>query len=160
MPGSWERSRLSDIDNPFHTDPPEPTLRRVFCFPKRGLFENRRRKPARVRHSCVSRCDGDGRPGSQGVQTHARSAGPVRRERGASRIPMTGRTNQGFAMAAPEFESAATEFAISPKSESAFHLPLVGAMIPYLTDTAARAMSDFDRPTQRTHYVALFIWSQ
>ena len=43
MPGSWGRSRLGAIDNPYITDPPEPAAPEGFLLPARGLVELRPR---------------------------------------------------------------------------------------------------------------------
>ena len=66
MPGSWRRSRLSEIDKSAHRTPPSQQLRRVFYFPERG-------------HSKFLRRSRNGRPGSLGSRRHARarSAGPA-----------------------------------------------------------------------------------
>src|SRR5215469_13153237 len=66
-PGSWERSRVSDIDSPFFTDPPEPTAPEGFSFPQAWARSNSFRREPDM---------GDPDPGAC-AKACARSAGPV-----------------------------------------------------------------------------------
>ena len=94
MPGSWERSRLSEIDNPLTRTLPSQPLRRVFCFPKHGSFEI---PPAAEA--------GTGDP-DLGARAGMRAPKARGLPEGTRRKPDTdGRANQeGFAMAARRSE--------------------------------------------------------
>lgn len=88
MPGSWRRSRLSEIDSPL-TGPSEPAAPEGFLFSGAWSFEIPPAKPERETRI----------PGL--AQARARpKRGACWRERGASRTPMAERTREGFAMAA------------------------------------------------------------
>jgi hypothetical protein len=63
MRGSWERSRLGEIDSPLTRTLPSQQLRRVFYFPEHGHSKFLRLKPERETRI----------PGL----AHARSAGPA-----------------------------------------------------------------------------------
>src|SRR5579871_402602 len=76
MPGSWRRSRVTQIDSSLRCEPSRArVLRRVFCCPDatEGLIENE--LPGESRN---------GRPGSRGSRDNARAQvrGACRRERG------------------------------------------------------------------------------
>ena len=83
-PGSWERSRVGEIDSPHLTRTlPSQLLRRVFYCPKQGSFE-------------ISRLESrNGRPGSRGSRRRGvcpSARGLSEGTRRMSRIPMTERT--------------------------------------------------------------------
>jgi hypothetical protein len=82
-PGSWERSRISDIDSSCLTNPPEPKLRRVFCFPEQRFVQR-------------SEKSGDPDPGLARAIARATSAGPAGGNGASDRgPPMAGRTLKG-----------------------------------------------------------------
>lgn len=90
--GSWERSRLSEIDSPLIRTLPSQPLRRVFYFPKQGR----------------SKFSGEAGTGDPDPGARARMRAPEARglPEGTRRKPDTdGRANQvGFAMAAQSSE--------------------------------------------------------
>jgi hypothetical protein len=99
-PGSWERSRVSEIQSSvlLRTLPSQP-LRRVFYFRKARLVS---KYPGESRN---------GRPGSRGSRRRGvwlKSAGPVGGNEAMSRIPMAGRTLKG-SLKRRAVQSAATE---------------------------------------------------
>ena len=82
MPGSWERSRLGDIDSLLDANPPEPAAPEGFLLSEARLNRN---SPAQAG-------TGDPDPRARAAEARAQERGACRRERGASRIPMAERT--------------------------------------------------------------------
>jgi hypothetical protein len=99
MPGSWERSRVGDIDSLLDANPPEPAAPEGFLLSEAWLNRN---SPAQAG-------TGDPDPGARAAEACAQERGACRRERGASRIPMAERT-PGSSRMRRAVLSAAQEF--------------------------------------------------
>jgi hypothetical protein len=87
MPGSWERFRIGcEIEQSADTDPPEPTLRRVFLLPG-ACFEIPGETPERETRI----------PGLARERARPKRAGPAGGNEAMSRTPMAERALTEFA---------------------------------------------------------------